>query len=192
MKIALAFAIIVQLAASAYAATYRIDPDHSSVGFRVRHLIGHVNGQFDKFEGTFDYEPKKPQTWKTSAKIDASSVDTKVQKRDDHLRSADFLDVKNYPEITFVSTKVSGVKGSRAKLLGKLTIHGVTKSIALDLEIGGVDKDAGGNERAAFSAKTKINRKDYGLTWNDVVESGGALVGDIVEISIEAEGIKQK
>ena len=192
MKTILSLALLIASVASVRAATYQIDADHSSVGFRVRHLIGHVNGQFNKFEGAFDYEPKKPQTWKTSAKIDASSVDTKVQKRDDHLRSADFLDVKNYPEITFVSTKVSGIKGSRAKLIGKLTIHGVTKNVSLDLEIGGIDKDAGGNERAAFSARTKINRKDFGLKWNDVTESGGVLVGDIVEISIEAEGVKQK
>ena len=192
MKILLFPLLAVSLFTSAHAAVYQIDPDHSSVGFRVRHLLGHVAGQFDKFQGTFEYEPKKPQSWKAEAKIDAASVDTRVEKRDNHLRSADFFDVQKFPELTFVSTKVTGLKGNHAKLLGKLTIHGVTKNVALDLEIGGVEKDSGGTERADFTAKTKINRKDYGLTWNDFVESGGALVGDDVEITIEAEGTRQK
>src|SRR5262249_29615997 len=127
-----------------------------------------------------------------SATIDASSIDTKVSQRDNHLRSADFFDVAKFPTLTFVSTKVTQAKGDHAKLLGKLTIHGVTKSVALDLTINGTDKDAGGNGRAGFEAATRINRKDFDLTWNDVVESGGVLVGDDVDITIEAEGIRQK
>lgn len=178
--------------AAAHAAVYKLDPDHSSVGFRVRHLVGHVNGQFDKFQGTFEYDPKDLKVWKASATIDASSIDTKVAARDKHLRSEDFLDAAEHPAITFVSTKAFGKKGDHVKLEGKLSIRGVTKKVVLDLEIGGTDKDSGGNEHAAFTATTRIHRKDFELTWNDFVESGGALVGEDVDITIEADGIKQK
>jgi polyisoprenoid-binding protein YceI len=186
------FAAAVLWAAQARAATYSIDPDHTSVMFTVRHLVGHVTGQFDKFSGSFDYEPGKPQLWKASATIEASSVDTRVTARDKHLRSGDFFDVGKYPALSFVSTKVSAVKGDHAKLLGKLTILDTTKPIALDLEIGGLQKDANGIEHAAFTAKGRINRKDFGLTWNDTIETGGVLVGDDVDITIEVEGLRQK
>jgi polyisoprenoid-binding protein YceI len=185
-------AVCVVLAAGpAQAATYKIDPEHSSVMFRVRHLVGHVTGQFTKFEGTFDYDAKDSKKWKTQATIDAASVDTKTAARDKHLRSEDFFNVEKYPKLTFVSTKVTGLKGNRAKLLGKLTILDTTKPIALDLEIGGVAKDASGQERAAFTATGRINRKDFGLTWNDTVETGGVLVGDDVDMTIEVEGLRQ-
>jgi polyisoprenoid-binding protein YceI len=185
-------ALAVFWAAPARSATYAIDPDHTSVMFTVRHLVGHVTGQFDKFTGSFDYEPGKPQLWKASATIDASSVDTRVAARDKHLRSDDFFDVGKYPALSFVSTKVTGIKGDHAKLLGKLTILDTTKPIALDLEIGGLQKDANGIEHAAFTAKGRINRKDFGLTWNDTIETGGVLVGDDVDITIEVEGLRQK
>ncbi|MBI3553606.1 MAG: YceI family protein [Elusimicrobia bacterium] len=180
------------LAGSADAATYKLDPEHTSVMFRVRHLVGHVTGQFTKFDGTFDYDPKNPKAWKASATIDAASVDTKTAQRDKHLRSEDFFNVEKYPKLSFVSTKVTAVKGNRTKLLGKLTILDTTKPIALDLEIGGVAKDSGGNERAAFTATGRIDRKDFGLIWNDTLETGGVLVGDDVDITIEVEGIRQK
>jgi polyisoprenoid-binding protein YceI len=189
MSFVFAVALVGNLAV-AQAAVYKIDPQHSSISFRVRHLAGHVTGQFDKFEGTFEYDPANIKVWKASATIDASSIDTKVDARDKHLRSDDFLDVAENPTLTFVSTKATGLKGDHAKLLGKLTIHGVTKKIALDLEIGGVAKDGSGNQRAAFTATTTIKRGDYGLTWNNIVE-GVALVGEQVEITIEAEGIRQ-
>lgn len=185
-------AALMLAASAAQAANYKIDPDHSSVMFRVRHLVGHVTGQFDKFEGTFAYEKGKPQVWKASATIDASSVDTKTKERDKHLRSEDFFDVEKHPSITFVSTKVSNAAGEHAKLLGKLTILETTKTVALDLEIGGTQKDGNGLEHAAFTAKTRINRKDFGLTWNDTIETGGVLVGDDVDITLEIEGVLQK
>ena len=185
-------AALMLAASAAQAANYKIDPDHSSVMFRVRHLVGHVTGQFDKFEGTFAYEKGKPQVWKASATIDASSVDTKTKERDKHLRSEDFFDVEKHPSITFVSTKVSNATGEHAKLLGKLTILETTKTVALDLEIGGTQKDGNGLEHAAFTAKTRINRKDFGLTWNDTIETGGVLVGDDVDITLEIEGVLQK
>jgi polyisoprenoid-binding protein YceI len=179
------------LATNASAATYKIDPEHSSVMFKVRHLVGHVTGQFTKFDGTFDYDAKDSKKWKAQATIDAASVDTKTAARDKHLRSEDFFNVEKFPKLTFVSTKVSGLKGNRAKLLGKLTILETTKPIALDLEIGGVAKDPAGQERAAFTATGRINRKDFGLTWNDTVETGGVLVGDDVDMTIEVEGVRQ-
>jgi polyisoprenoid-binding protein YceI len=178
-------------AVPARAANYKIDPDHSAVSFRVRHLVGHVTGQFDKFAGTFSYEKGKPGVWKASATIDAASIDTKVAARDKHLRSDDFFDVESHPTLTFVSTKATALKGGRAKLLGKLTILDTTKTVALDLEIGGVEKGQDGKERAAFTGKTRLNRKDFGLTWNDTVESGGVLVGDDVEVTLEIEGIRE-
>jgi len=191
-KMALLLACLAWSARSAAAAEYAIDPEHSSVLFRVRHLVGRVTGQFDKFSGTFTYEKENPKAWKTAATIDAASINTKTPERDKHLRSADFFEVEKYPTLSFTSTRVDAVKGARAKLLGKLTIHGVTKSVALSLEIGGAAKDPYGNERAAFVATGRINRKDFGLTWNDVLETGGALVGDDVDLTLEIEGIKKK
>jgi polyisoprenoid-binding protein YceI len=180
------------IAVSANAATYNIDPEHSSVMFKVRHLVGHVTGQFDKFDGAFDYDPKNPKTWKAQATIDAASVDTKTAARDKHLRSEDFFDVEKHPKLTFASTKVGNIKGNHAKLWGNLTILDTTRKVALDLEIGGIAKDSAGQERAAFTATGRINRQDFGLKWNDTVETGGVLVGDDVDITIEVEGIRQK
>ncbi|MBI3549632.1 MAG: YceI family protein [Elusimicrobia bacterium] len=184
--------LLVSAAAPLRAADYVIDPDHSTVMFRVRHLVGHVMGQFNKFEGTFSYEKGKPASWKTQASIDAASIDTKVEKRDGHLRSPDFFDVEKHPKITFVSTKISDMKGSRAKLWGKLTILETTKTIPLDLEINGVTKDKYGREHAGFTATGKIDRKDFGLTWNSAVEAGGVLVGDEVKMTLEIEGLLQE
>jgi polyisoprenoid-binding protein YceI len=178
-------------ASQAQAATYKIDPEHSTVMFRVRHLVGHVTGSFDKFQGEFTYEPGNPKVWKASATIDASSVNTKVAARDKHLRSDDFFSVESYPNLSFVSTKLTGAKGDHAKLVGKLTILDTTKTVALDLEIGGVEKGNDGREHAAFTAKTKLNRKDFGLTWNDTIETGGVLVGDDVDVTLEIEGIRE-
>lgn len=185
-------AALIALAPCAHAGVYRIDPDHSSVVFRVRHLVGHVTGQFNRFEGSFVYEKADPGVWKASATIDAASIDTRTKQRDDHLRSGDFFDVKNHPTLSFVSTKVTGVKGGRAKLLGKLTILEETRPVVFDLEIGGMAKGSDGLEHAAFTAKTRIDRKDFGLTWNDTIETGGVLVGDNVDITLEIEGILQK
>lgn len=184
-------AVLIALSPYAHAGVYKIDPDHSSVVFRVRHLVGHVTGQFNRFEGSFVYEKDNPGIWKASATIDAASIDTRTKQRDDHLRSGDFFDVKNYPTLSFVSTKVTGVKGEHAKLLGKLTILDETRPIVFDLEIGGTAKGSDGLEHAAFTAKARIDRKDFGLTWNDTIETGGVLVGDSVDITLEIEGVLQ-
>ena len=174
------------------AATYAVDPDHTAVSFKIRHLFSNVQGQFNKFEGTVDYEPGKPDTWKTSGTIDAATINTNVQERDKHLRSADFFDVEKYPTISFKSTKVTDANDTGAKMEGLLTIHGVEKPVVLDVAIHGVGKDPWGNTRAGFTATTKINRKDFGLNWNEALEAGGVLVGEEVEINLEIEGILKK
>lgn len=174
-------------AQSAQAATYTIDVDHSAVTFKIRHLVSKVQGAFNQFEGTFDYEPGKPELWKADAAIQAASIDTNVAARDKHLRSADFFDVEKYPTITFKSTKVEDVTESSAKLHGVLTMHGVEQPVVMDLDILGEGKDPWGSIRTGFSATTKVNRKDFGITWNKVLEAGGGLLGDEVEITIEVE-----
>lgn len=179
----------ILLAHPGWAATYTLDEDHTTVGFKIRHLFSYVQGTFNAFEGTFEYEPGTPETWTAQAVIQAASIDTRVEKRDQHLRSKDFFEAETYPTLTFTSTQVTDVTADGAKLAGTLTIHGVEKPVVLDLTIHGVGKDPWGNTRAGFTATTTINRKEFGLTWNKAVEAGRLLVGDEVEIVIEAEGL---
>lgn len=178
-------------ASPAFAATYTIDPDHSTVGFKIRHLLSNVRGTFDRFEGKFEYEPGKPEAWSAEAVIQAAGINTHVKQRDEHLRSADFFDAAKYPTLTFKSESVTDATETAAKLHGVLSLHGVEKPVVLDLEIHGVANDPWGNTRAGFTATTKINRKDFGLAWNQVLEKGQLLVGEDVEITLEVEGIKQ-
>ena len=173
----------------AWAATYAIDPDHSAVSFKIRHLFSYVRGTFDQFEGSLDYETGEPKTWKTQATIQAASIDTRVEKRDNHLRSKDFFEVEKYPTLEFVSTQVEAADDTHAKLHGLLTLHGVQKPVVLDLEIHGVGKDPWGNVRAGFTATTTINRKDFGINWNEVLGTGKLLLGEEVEVTLEVEGL---
>lgn len=175
----------------AWASTYAIDKDHTTVGFKIRHLFSNVEGRFDQFEGTVEYEPGKPEQWKADATIQAASINTHVEKRDTHLRSKDFFDAEKYPLITFTTTGVTDATAAGAKLQGVLSIHGIEKPVVLDVEIHGVGKDPWGNVRAGFTARTKINRKDFGLTWNEVLESGQVLVGEEVDITLEVEAIQK-
>ncbi len=176
-------------APSAWATTYAIDPDHTTVSFKVRHLFSNVQGTFNQVEGTIDYVPDHPEQWKTAATIQAASLSTRVDKRDQHLRSKDFFDVGQFPVITFRSTGVAEATATGGKLSGLLAIHGVEKPVVLDLTIHGEGKDPWGNVRSGFTATTKINRKDFGLNWNQVLETGQLLVGEDVEITLEVEGI---
>lgn len=173
------------------AATYTIDAEHSSVTFKIRHLFSKTSGQFNQFEGTIDYEPGKPETWKAQAVIQTASIDTNVESRDKHLRSKDFFEVEKFPAITFKSAKVTDATAEGAKLHGDLTMHGVTQPVVMDLAIHGVGKDPWGDTRAGFTAAIKIDRKEFGLTWNKAVEAGGLLVGDEVEITLEIEGLSK-
>lgn len=173
----------------AFATEYEIDPAHSAVSFKVRHLLSYVNGSFDQFEGRFKYVADKPEEWSVEATIKTDSVNTKHEQRDNHLKNADFFDVINFPVMTFKSTQVTDYSKGKAKLHGILSLHGVEKPVVLDLQVFGVDRDPWGNDLAGFSASTVINRKDFGLVWNQVAESGKLLVGDEVYISIDVEGI---
>ena len=188
---ALLLAATLISAPSASATVYTIDKDHTTVGFKIRHLFSKVSGTFDDYAGQFTYVPGKPEEWTAEATIQAASLNTRVAPRDKHLRSADFFDVERYPTITFKSTKVADATAAGAKLHGLLSIHGVEQPVVLDLEIHGEAKDPWGNVRSGFTASTTINRTDFGLTWNEVVETGQLLVGEDVEITLEVEGLKQ-
>ncbi len=192
-RIAVALAVGLWVSApAAWAATYTIDPDHSTASFKIRHLFSKVEGLFRTFEGTVEYEPGHPEQWKTQATIQTASIDTRVEQRDKHLRSTDFFDAEQYPTITFRSTEVTDATPTNAKLHGLLTIHGVEKPVVLDLTLRGVGKDPWGNVRAGFTATTMINRKEFGLTWNQTLETGQLLVGEEVEITLEIEGIAKQ
>jgi polyisoprenoid-binding protein YceI len=182
--------LITALASGAAAKTYQIDPVHTNISFSVKHMvISQVHGRFDKFSGTVEYTPGNPKLWQAETHIDAASIDTKIKMRDDDVRSDHFLDVKKYPEIIFKSVKVQNIKGNKAEVLGNLTIHGVTKPVILEIEVGGVVKDPWGNERFGATATTTINRKDFGLTYNKVLEAGGLLVGNRIHITLDVEAI---
>ena len=178
---------------NSYASTYQIDPAHTQVIFKVKHMgISTVSGRFDNFEGLYNFDDANFENSSVEAKINASSVNTNKEKRDKHLRSDEFLDAEKFPEITFKSKSIKkGSSESNFLITGDLTIHGVTKEVILDTNYeGSVAKDPWGNARSAFTAETEINRKDYGLTWNKVLETGQFLVGDEVKIILEVEGIK--
>lgn len=181
--------VTLLLSQPALAATYTIDTDHTDVGFKIRHLLSNVQGHFRKFEGSFVYDPDKVETWKASATIETASIDTNVPERDKDLRSKNFFEVEKYPTITFTSTKVTDVTPTSAKLHGLLGMHGVEKPVVLNLEIHGVEKDPWGNVTAGFTATIKIDRKDFRLTWNQVLENGKFLVGDEVTITLEVSGL---
>lgn len=169
-----------------FAGTYNVDKDHSNVAFKVKHMmITNVTGQFDKFSGTFDYDDKTKTLKSLNGEVDVTSINTDNVKRDDHLRSADFFDVTKYPSMHLTLEKVDGDTATM-----KLTMHGVTKEVKMELETSGVVvKDPWGNSRTGLSLSGKINRKDFGLSWNDLMEAGGAMVGDKIKISIDIEGI---
>ena len=185
--------IAVALPVLAQADTWQIDPAHTNVEFTVRHMmISNVKGQFQKTSGTITANGNDPASAKIDATIDASSIDTRVDGRDAHLKSGDFLDVAKFPAITFKSTKVEAAGPGKWKVTGDLTLHGVTKPVVLDVEGAGAPiHDPMGNTRAGASATTTIKRRDFGLTWNKALEAGGVMVGDEVAISIDVEAIKK-
>jgi polyisoprenoid-binding protein YceI len=171
---------------------WKFDTVHSHVSFSVRHLmISRVHGSFKTWTGTLETDDADFKNAKLDVSIDAASVDTKEPQRDEHLRSADFFDVANHPKLTFESTAVERVDPEHFKVTGNLTIHGVTKPETLDVEHFGRQKDPWGGERAGFSAKTSIDRKDFGLTFNMPLDGGGFMVGDKIEITIDVEAVKE-
>jgi polyisoprenoid-binding protein YceI len=182
----LAAVVLAACATAAQAAVYEIDAVHSEVGFKIRHMmLGRTAGKFTAFTGTVEFDGKNPKAWSTKAVIDANSINTANEKRDGHLKSPDFFDTAKYPTIEFVSTKVVGWKEGKGKLHGKFTMHGVTKDIVLDLEqIGETEKGVG------FTARTRIDRRDYGIVYNKVLDKGGVALGTDVDITLEIEALK--
>ena len=182
----------VETAAAVQAWT--IDAAHTTVEFAVKHMMfTTVRGRFKAFSGTIAIDEKHPDQSKVEVDIDASSIDTGVADRDAHLRSADFLDVEHHPRITFRSTKVDGAHkaaGDRFTVQGELSIRGKSIPVTLDASFEGAGKDPWGNEKAGFSARTEIDRREWGLTWNQALETGGILVANAVKIEIEAQALK--
>ncbi|MGZ6078353.1 MAG: YceI family protein [Myxococcaceae bacterium] len=185
MRSFVALAALVALPAAA--STWEIDPNHTESSFVVKHLmVSNVRGQFGKTTGTIVQDDKDITKSKAEITIDATTVDTRVAKRDTHLKSADFFDVEKFPTITFKSTKITKGEGNTLKAEGDLTIHGVTKPVVLNVEYT-PETPAAGMTIRGLTATTKINRKDFGLVWNKPIEAGGVMVGDEVAITVEAE-----
>ncbi|MEP7049332.1 MAG: YceI family protein [Pseudomonadota bacterium] len=170
-----------------------IDASHSNVSFTVKHLmITNVRGEFQKFEGAISFDPAKPEATTIEATIDVASISTRDEKRDGHLKSADFFDAEKFPTITFKSKAVKA-KGEELAVTGDLTIHGVTKEVVLEVEgPSAPTADPWGNQRVGATASTKIKRDDFGIIWNAALEAGGMLVGNDVKITIDVSLIKQK
>jgi len=173
------------------AAVYKIDPDHSSITFKVKHLtISTVMGKFSKFTGKFNFDEKNPSHSKVEVTIDPASVDTGAKGRDDHLRSAAFFEVETYPTAVFKSTKVSDIKDGSFTIEGNLTLHGVTKPVVLKANYEGSIADDQGQMHAAFSAETEINRQDFGIDFNETLDKGGLLAANEVKLNFEVEGFQ--
>lgn len=193
MRLSRIIAVLAFFALPAQAApvTYKVDSAHTTVSFKIRHLFSQVQGRFDKFEGTITFDPDAPASAKVEGSIETASINTNHAKRDAHLRNPDFFDVEKYPKISFRSTGVSDVDASKktGKLNGVLSMHGVDKPVTLDVAFLGEGKDPWGNRRSGFTATTTLNRKDFGITWNETLESGGLLLGEEVQIEIQVEGL---
>ena len=173
-------------------ATWTIDPAHTEIGFAVRHLmLSTVRGRFGAVTGSVTVDEKNPNSAKVDVTIDVTSVDTRQEMRDNHLRSADFFDVATYPTMHFLSKRIEGDVTSKFRVIGDLTIKGTAREVALDVTLEGRAIDPWGNDRVGFSATGKINRVDFGLTWNQALETGGVVVGDEVKLSIDAELVRQ-
>lgn len=170
---------------------YTLDPSHSRIGFVARHaMVTKVRGSFNAFTGAASIDGTDPSKSSVSVTIDASSIDTRNADRDGHLRGNDFLDLETYPEITFVSTSISESGDDTFDVTGDLTIKGVTKEITVPFSFEGTATDPFGNSRVGFEGSTTINRKDYGVTWNAVLETGGVLVSDKITLEFEISAIK--
>jgi polyisoprenoid-binding protein YceI len=188
-KTIIGLAALAAMAGPALAETYNIDPSHSTIGFKVKHMmVSTVHGKFNKFKGSFAYDEKAgPDAWKAETEIESSSIDTGVEMRDNHLRSGDFFDAKACPAIKFVSKSFTKLTDGKGKMTGDLTIRCVTKPVTLDVELGGVN-----GKRAGFTMTGTINRQDYGVKFNKTLEGGGLVVGDKVDLVIDVEGLAQE
>ena len=171
--------------------TWNIDTAHTGINFSVRHMVvSKVRGRFGKYSGAIRLDDADITRSSVEVSIDASSIDTGVADRDTHLRSSDFLDVEKFPELRFRSKRLERVDDKHYRVIGDLTIRDVTLEVSLDVEYGGQGKDPWGNERVGFSAKTSIDRKAFGLTWNQMLETGGILVGDRIDIDLDVQAVR--
>jgi polyisoprenoid-binding protein YceI len=191
MKIVLKTALIASiLCGSAFATEFGLDNSHSSVNFSVKHLmVSNVKGKFKNFDGNFTYDEKTNKITRLEGAVETATVDTDIQKRDDHLRSADFFDAVKYPKMNFVMTKYTAQKNNKAKIAGNLTIKGITKPVIFTAEVSKPVQDPWGGTRIGMELSTKVNRKDFGLNWNKALEAGGFVVGDEIKVDVELEGI---
>ncbi len=172
--------------------SWKIDPAHSEINFTARHMmISNVRGRFENFTGIVEFDPNNPANSSVDVQIETASVNTRETQRDNHLRSADFFDVEKFPFMTFKSKKVEVIDGSHGRIYGDLTIRNITREVVLDTEFNGKSQSPWGFSSAGFSATTKINRKDWELTWNVALETGGVLVSDEIKINIEIEIIEE-
>jgi polyisoprenoid-binding protein YceI len=171
--------------------TWNIDPAHTEVGFSVKHLmISTVRGRFGDVRGTITFDESDLTGAAVEAEIATASIDTRQEQRDAHLRSADFFEVEKYPTITFRSRRVERIKGERYRIAGDLTIRDVTREVVLEGTDEGRGRDPWGGERLAFSAATTIDRRTFGLTWNQALETGGVLVSNEIKISLDVQAVK--
>jgi len=197
MRRAFVIALLAAVAAGPAAAAesaWEIDPAHSSVQFSVRHMmVSNVRGEFRKVSGTVRGDETDPTKAQVEATIDTTSIDTRNEKRDSHLKSADFLDTEKFPTMTFKSKKIEKTGDHRYRVTGDLTLHGVTREVALDVEgPSAVVKDPMGNVHVGATATAKLNRQDFGITWSKALDGGGVMVGDDVDVTIDVEGTKEK
>ena len=193
MKKAFAAIALVLIAVPAFSAdTFAVDPKHSTATFKIRHLVSSVTGKFETVSGTLLIDRANPAASSVEFKIKADSINTAVEERDKHLRSSDFFDVAKYSDITFKSTKVAPTTTPNVyDVTGSFSMHGVTRQITFPVTFLGFGKDPWGNQVAGFELETLLDRKDYGITWNKVLDQGGLLLGDEVKVSIALEAVKQ-
>lgn len=190
-KTLMAMGVVLALAGPALAGdTFTVDKAHSEAAFQVRHILTKVRGTFRDFGGTINFDKARPEASSVEFRIKTGSIDTGIQKRDDHLRSPDFFDAATNPEIVFKSTKIVAKGNDVYEVTGDFTMHGVTKQIVLPVKFLGEQKFMNGT-KAGFETSVTINRKDYGLNWNRALESGGVLVGEEVQIDINIEADRQ-
>ena len=172
--------------------TWKIDPSHSAIHFSVRHMVvSKTRGRFTRFGGQIVFDPAHPAASSVEVTIEPASVDTADAQRDAHLKSPDFFDVEKFPQASFRSTSVEDLGGDKLRISGELTVHGVTRPLSFDAVFEGSAKDPWGGERAGFSGSLSLDRREFGLQWNKALETGGVLVGDKVELSLEVEAVKQ-
>jgi len=191
-RMAVAAVLLIAASSAGAAEVYNVDKVHSEVSFQVKHLMSSVRGRFTDFAGAVSVDAARPEASSVEFTVKTASVDTAIADRDKHLRSADFFDAEKLPEISFKSTAISKTGENSYAVTGNFTMHGVTKQVTLPVTFTGYAKDPWGGERAGFALATTLNRKDYGMVWNKVLDAGGMLLSDDVRIEISLEAVKQK